>query len=289
MTMKQQYNKFYIFLFILITCYTINSTENIDELQYQEIIAPYVHDWNEQCIEQLSTEEIITITDIMLISYQIIDASIIMSSAKLCMQSEIFNIVTLSINDSIETTVQAQNNNTQKLKDSIIELEDAQEVIKRACNLLKTLAPSLIKIAPEVTKKFIKNIKKSILMWASKQTETINDFEDIKQEFVKAANLFANIKSIFDEIIDETSEQKNYLLEGANSVTSMYKNIEKTFQKLTDTRREGLKKLEILFKVFFKMHYTILFNRINSDHGTDFYLKSIELDELPEPEALFNI
>lgn len=286
-TMKQQYKKFYIFLFILITFYTTNSAQQAIAEEYQEIITPYVNDWNEKCIAQLSSEDLVTITDILILSYQIIESSIIMSSAKLTMQSEIFNIVTLSINDSIETTVQAQNNDTKPIKEAINNLEIAQEKIKTACKLIQSFTPLLIKITPQVTKTFIKNIKKTILIWASKQTETINDFEDIKQEFITTAHLFANIRNIFDEIIDETSDEKNYLLEGANSVTTMYKNIEKTFKKLTITRLHGLQKLDRLFKIFFKMHYTKLFNALKIKNTAPMYLQSLESKELPHPEALF--
>lgn len=271
---------FFICMFISLTC---KSEEEITP--YTHLIKPHVTAWEKSCIKDLSTKELITITDALLLSYQLVEASLVLSKTKLVLQSEIFKIVTLSINDTFETTIQAQNNDTSVMKKAIYNMEEAQDHIKSACDKLKKFGPLLLHITPQVTQQFIANLKKIILAWATQQESTITNFEKVQQEFLTTSQLFSAIKNIFEEIVEDQKLEHNYLLEGTNSITTMYKKIEKTLAKLTETRLEGILKLNDLFTTFFKLHYQVLYDKLKDEENIE--LQAISEKKLPLPADLF--
>jgi hypothetical protein len=107
-----------------------------DMVDYHTIIQPRMVIWQDECIAQLSTQEIITIADMLLLSYQVVQASVAMTQARLIIQAELLNIVTLSINDTFDARMQAQNNDLTTIKNAVATIEESQEKIKFACNAL---------------------------------------------------------------------------------------------------------------------------------------------------------
>ena len=273
-------------LFILCMSFKISCLESqIDA--YQSFIQPYADDWNEQSVQNLSTKDVATMSEILILSYDIAHSSVKMSQAKLLMQLELFNIITLSINDNFDTTMQAQNNNTSNMKAAIAELEKAQDQVKKSFSLLKNFGSLFVNINPQVTQKLILNLKAIILKWAKTQKDTINHIEHIKDDFITTANLFSNVETIFETIIKSDPINPSILLEGTNSVTDAYKKTEQTLKELTITRQSITADFNILFTLFFKHHYQHLYNRLQEDNGESFEMISIENGKLPDPEDFF--
>jgi|GEM_PF-915926 len=281
LTIIKRTSQLFIIMNIVTGCY---AKEIID---YNAIIQPCVNSWKNDCISQLSTEDIIIITDTILLSYQVVQASIMMLQARLVIQSELFNIVTLSINDTFDVRIQAQNNDLTAMKDSIKTIEESQEQMKFAYDTLKKFGPLLINIDPSTIQFFISNLKGVILNWAKTQHETITDLQAVQQEFMTTADLFSNIRNIFDVIITTEPVEHSHLLHGANSITGMYKKIEDTLARLTITRQDGLANLETLLTLFFKHHYEVLYNHLQMNNIDEIILQSTLDHKLPNPQNIF--
>jgi len=261
-------------------------TMSQDIVTYQTIIEPYVTSWKNECIGQLTTQEILTLSDVILLSYQVIQASVTMSQARLVIQAELFNISTLSINDTFDARIHAQNNDFKKIKCAITEIEDAQEKIKSACNTLKQFGPSLINMNPSTIQLFISNLKDVILHWAKTQQGIIDNFEQIKQEFISTPHLFTNINTIFETIVSSDQVEHSQLLHGANSLTFMYKKIENMLANLTLIRQESTANFGTLLTLFFKYHYQILYDCLQNNEK-DFYIIATQDHTLPYPDQIF--
>lgn len=272
-----------IFLLIInVLCFAQDATD------YQAIIQPCATAWNNEYISQLSTQEIITITDMILLSYQVVQSSVIMSQARLIIQSELLNIVTLSINDTFDARMQAQNNDLTVIKKAITDIEQAQENIKFACNTLKKFGPLIININPTVIQSFIFNLKSVILSWAKTQQKTVTDLKLIKLEFIKTPHLLSNISNIFETIASTTNPIDHILLlYGANSLTDMYKNIETMLADLTIVRQESITNFNIILTLFFKYHYQVLHDHLENMTDSDFKLLATPDHKLPQPEQIF--
>jgi len=277
---------FFSIIFLLNLPFLLTAKEIIN---YDAIIYPCVEQWNNDCIAILSPQEIVTITDTILLSYQVIQASLIMSQARLVIQSELFNIITLSINDTFDVRLQAQNNDLTKIKDAVTAIEQAQEQIKFACNALKSFGPLIINIDPSTIQLFISNLKDVILVWSKSQHDTILEFEEVKQEFITTAHLFSNIKNIFDLIACTETTEHSQLLQGANSLTDMYQKIENTFARLTITRKVGVANLETILRLFFKYHYQVLYDYLQEHDMANITLTCTSQRKLPMPQEIFII
>ena len=271
-------------LFFLTICFTCIAQNTVD---YHAIIQPYVTVWQNESISKLSTQEIITLTDVILLSYQVVQASIIMSQARLTIQTELFKIVTLSINDTFDVRVQAQNNDLTNIKKAIVTIESAQEKIKFACNTLKDFGPLIININPTVIQHFISNLKTVILNWGKTQKQTISDLESIEQEFILDSHLFSNVKNIFEAINSSEQVEHSQLVQGANSVTNMYKEIENTIANLTTIRKESTSNFSQVLTIFFKCHYQALYNKLQNVDNDNMYLIATSDNKLPHPEQIF--
>lgn len=243
-------------------------------VDYHNMIQPSVTTWDDTCIKKLSTEEIIVLTDMLLLSYQVVQASVTMSQARLVIQSDLFNIITLSINDTFDVRMQAENNDLTIIKNAVLDIEQAQEQIKSACKTLTNFGPLLINIDPIVIQLFIFNLKTIILNWAKQQHSTMDDFQTVQEEFSSTAHLFKDVKTIFKTIITTDPIEHNQLLHGTNSLTNMYKKIEDTIANLTIIRQESLANFNIILTLFFKLHYQALYNHLPNNN-------------LPDPEAVF--
>lgn len=261
----------------------------LDTTNHEAIIQPYVTMWEQDCIEKMSAADLIIITDTMLLSYQIVQASLIMSKARLKIQSELLNIVTLSINDTFDVGIQIQNNDFTEMKRAIFELEQAQEQIKLACIDLKKFIPTLINIDPSAIQILITNFKSVILHWIKTQDETVLNFEQVKQEFITSAHLFSHVNNAYQTIIATESIEHSQLLHGANSLTDMYKKIENTIALLTETRQEGMGQLEALLTLFFKLHYQVLYDHLQYHHDKDNKMIATPHYKLLSPYQIFTI
>lgn len=252
------------------------------------VMQSYVATWQDTYVSQLTVQEIVTITDMLLLSYQVVEASVAMSQARLVIQTELFNIVTLSINDTFDAQIQAQNNDLTLIKGSVATIEQAQEKIKFACNALKTFGPLLVNINPTAIQVFISNLKNVILNWAKMQHGTMNQLNDLQQELVTTTQCLANVKKIFEAITTATEPvEHNKLLQGANGITDFYKNCENMFANLTIIRKDSIASFNKLLTLFFKNHYQILYNQlklVNQDH---IKLLATSHHTLPEPEDIF--
>jgi hypothetical protein len=258
-----------------------------DSIDYTSMIEPFVYTWHDQCINKLSTQEIIIIADMLLLSYQVVQASVVMSQSRLIMQEELLNIVTLSINDTFDARMQAQNNDLTKIKNAITDIEQAQEKIKSACDALKGFGPILIKIDPTVIQIFIANFKNVILNWAKYQQPTISQFEEIQEEFSNTADLFAQVKNMFQVIINTDPIDHSQLLHGTNSLTNMYNTIENMLGHLTHIRQTSLAEFNAILTLYFKNHYQVLYNHLQGINALDLKLIATQNHTLPNPNMIF--
>ncbi|MDP3787751.1 MAG: hypothetical protein Q8Q60_00360 [Candidatus Chromulinivorax sp.] len=258
-----------------------------DAVDYHGIIQPYSVSWQDDCIAQLSTQEVATIADMLLLSYQIVQASVIMTQARLIMQKELLDIVTLSINDTFDVSMQAQKNDLSTIKSAITTIEESQEKIKFACNALKYFGPLVINIDPIAIQSFIANLKNVILTWAKTQQDMVAELEILKEEFITTTNLFGDFKIIFDTIVEADPAEHNQLLQGANSLTNMYKKTENFIGYLTVIRQKSLADFDKLLTVYFKDHYQILYNRLQNVDTTAYKLIAMPDQKAPHPDQLF--
>lgn len=268
---------------LLFTAYT----QTMDD--YQMMIQPYAIHWHNECISQLSTQDLITITDTILLSFQVVHASIKMSQARLKIQSELFTIVTLSINDTFEARTQAENNDLSGIKQAVQEIQDAQESMKAASHQLTKFGPLLINIHPIVIQNFILNLKDIILNWAKTQHATIIDLEQIQQEFIAITDRFDQVKNIFATITATNETEHHQLLQGTNNLTDLYKETETVFAHLTAVRQEGINNLEQLLNAVFKIHYEILYNYLEKIEDNTIHLIATIDHKLPTPEYIFGV
>ena len=258
-----------------------------DTVDYHAMIQPVIISWKNECIAQLSIQEIITITDVLLLSYQVVQASITIHQARLTIQSELLNIVTLSINDSFDVSMQAQNNDLTIIKNAVIAIEQAQEKMKFACNALINFGPLVINIDPTSIQFFISNLKTFILNWAKNQQKTMTKLGKIKREIVTTMDLFTDVKNIFNTIVTIDPIEHGQLLQGANSLTDMYKKTENMIASITEIRQESLVSFNTLLTLYFKCHYQALHDCLQNSNNVDLFLMATPDHTLPDPEDIF--
>jgi len=258
-------------------------------VDYHTIIEPGVTMWEQECISKLTTQEIVTLTDMLLLSYQVVQASFTMSQARLIIQSELFNIVSLSINDTFDARIQAQNNDLTTLKKAILSIEQAQEQIKFACDTLKNFGPIVININPMVIQLFIANLKTAILHWAKIQHNTVDGFDRIQNEFIVTANIFNVIKNDFEIISSTDKTDHHQLLHGANNVTDMYKKIENLIAQITTIRQQSIVSFNTLLTFYFKAYYEVFYNHLKNVDMQEFKFFATSQNTLPYPDQLFTI
>ena len=274
-------SKILFLLTISLTCVAQNIVD------CNAIIQPCISVWQDECIMQLSTQEIVTIADMLLLTYQVVQASVIMAQARLVIQAELLNIVTLSINDSFDVRIQVQKNDLTNIKNAVTTIEQAQEKIKIACKSLKNFAPLLVNINPTAIQLFISNLKNVILIWGKTQQETVAELKNIKQELIKTIDIFSDTTNIFDTIIATEPIEHSQLLQGTNSLTKMYKNTENIFASLTAIRQESIESFNDLITLYFKSHYQILYDCLKYSDYSQYKLITIQEQKLPEPELIF--
>jgi hypothetical protein len=246
--------------------------------------------WQKKCIAELSKQELVTITDIMLLSYQVVQASVIMSQARMVIQAELLDIVTLSINDTINAQIQAQSNDLAPIKNAIIAIESAQEKIKFACNALKKFGPLIIHINPIVIQLFISNLKDIILIWSKMQENTITSLEEVHLKLNTNNLLFSDLKNAYISIVSNEILEHSQLLHGANILTEFYKKTENILKDLTCIRQEGITKFNEILTLFFKYHYQALYDQFKNIHDeNDIHLIGTDDHTLPEPQEIFLI
>ncbi|MBP6870229.1 hypothetical protein KBC04_05075 [Candidatus Babeliales bacterium] len=256
-------------------------------IDYQDLIQPYVATWQNESIAKLSTQEIITMADMLLLSYQVVEASVVMSQARLIIQTELFNIITLSINDSIDVRLQAQNNDLTAIKKAITVIEQAQDRIKFACNTLKNFGPLLIHMDPSTIQLFIANIKTIILHWAKTQGSIIAGFEEIEHKVVAAPNFFHDVKKVFEDVCQSEKVESYQLIQGTNNLNDMYKKIELIYADLTIIRQESIGNFNTLLTLYFKHHYQLLYDYLQNVDPISYKIMATPDHKLPNPETVF--
>jgi hypothetical protein len=234
-------------------------------LGYTSIIEPYAQIWQEECIKNLTLHEIVTLSDMLLLSYQIVHASCAMAIAKLEIQSELFNIITLSINDSIDARLQAQNNDFSTIKHLISIIEQSQAEIKIACDTLKNFGPLVINIKPIPIQMFIAHVKTIILKWATTQQETLDSLSNLHNKFLTSSQYFYHLQDIFQTITTKETIEQTYLMNGANTLHALYGAIEHIIAEFTITRYKSIESFQSLLTAYFKIHYEILYNCIQQE------------------------
>ncbi len=254
---------------------------------YQDLIKSSAQQVHQVCIEKLSTDEIISIVDMLLLSYQIVQASVTMSQARLTMQKELLNIVTLSINDNFDVHIQAENNDLTNIKQAIELIEQSQEQIKSAYGKLKKFGPIVINIDPCIIQMFIANFKNVTLTWAKNQHTTIAEYDLLQDEIMKSMQAFAPIKSVFNNIASSKTIDQSQLLHGTNNLTDMYSNIEDVVAHLTHIRQKSLANFNEILIAYFKSHYQILYNHLHHKAALKFAISTIENHQFPDPEKHF--
>ncbi|MGZ6254513.1 MAG: hypothetical protein ACXWL5_00805 [Candidatus Chromulinivorax sp.] len=257
---------------------------------YEAIITPYAEKWKIAYVQTVPTEQLIILADTLLLTFQIVQASTQMAQARLVMQNELLNIISLSLTDSFDVHLQAQNNDMTMLKNAITTIEQAQEKIKFACDTLKNFGPLLINIDPTIIQQFIYHLKSAIILWARTQEKTILNLQDIHEEISKATNLFADIKIVFEKINISESTDHTLLFHGANHLSDMYKQIEHIIGQLTIIRQESIENFNNFLTLFFKIHYQILYNQIiTSDENNTIQYPDISNYTLPNPDSIFTL
>lgn len=262
----------------------IAQEHNID---YENLIQPSVIMWQNECIKKLSPQEIVVIADMLLLSYQVVQASILMSQAKLTIQSELFNIVTLSINDTLSVRLQAENNDLTSIKNAIATIEQAQENMKFACNTLKNFGPFIIQIDPSAIQVFIANVKTVILDWAKTQESIIVDLQNIEKELLDTPKLFQRVKDIFEDVYLSDKNESYQLIDGTHSLNDMYDKIEHIYGNLTIIHQKSIINIHTLLTYYFKYHYQILYDTIKNIHIDNYTIMATPDHKLPLPEDIF--
>lgn len=288
--MKLLYN-----IFLLVNLSFLCIGQQVTE--YHAMMQPYVQLWQEESMGNLSIQELITITDVLLLSYQVAQASCMMALEKLRIQTELFTIVTLAIHDSFDASLQAQNNDFTHIKQSIHTIEQAQEQIKFACNTLKSFGPLLIHCNPAPIQLFIANFKQLIVEWAKSQQITLDELGSLQENFVTTAHYYERLKNIFEEVHTSPIPEQGQLVDGANTLHEFYDNIEQMIAKLTATRHQSTLNFHALLTLYFKRHYQLLYDYIQHHVIIDtetidvhsYTIMATQNHQLPDPETFFAI
>ncbi len=260
----------------------------IESVNYAPTMESYIHAWESNCINHLTHEEIITITEIIILSYEIFQASIIMAQTKLNIQLELFTIATLSINDSFDMILQVQNNDLTKIKSYLETIEKSQEKIKKTCDIFKNFGPLLVNIHPITIQTFIENLKNIIFDWIPSQDQMIKNFKSLQESLLEKTILLNSIEDIFTTITHTYPKDLKLILEGTNILSENYKNIEQEFADFTKIRKLGIDHINTLLTLFFKYHYEILYNHIQKHQSENIILSANAIYKFPEPHQLFS-
>ena len=256
-------------------------------VNYQALVQPSVTAWKNECLTKLSVQQAMTIAEMLLLSYQVVQASVAMSQAKLAMQTELLKIVTLSINDTLSARLQAENNDLTAIKQAITTIEQAQEQIKFACNSLKNFGPLIIHIDPCIIQLFIANIKTTILHWAKTQQQTVVDLKEIEKQLITIPELFDDVEAIFTKIYTADKAESMQLIEGTNTLQGLYGTIELMYAHVTLVRTTSIANFNTLLTLYFKEHYKLLYTMIQDvDLPTDTII-TINHQILSNPEEIF--
>lgn len=275
-------------VFFLLTIFNFSIAE-YNLMKYSAIIKPCVKAWQDECIDKLLPQDIVIIADMLLLSYQVVQSSCIMSQARLIIQTELLKIITLSIDDTLQARLQAENNDLSIIKKEIIAIEQAQEKMKYVCNALKSFGPFIIHIDPAAIQHFIAHVKTVILHWIKTQKTLALDFKEIEQEFTTIPDLFNNVQTIFEKIYFAEKTESFHLIEGTHTLNSLYKNIETIYAHLTSIRQESILHFNHLLTLYFKYHYELLYDYIQNSDLHDYAIIATKNQQFPKPEEFFFI
>lgn len=267
---------------LFFTCFIsqISCSQNEQIIQYAQL-------WKTEHIDTLSVQDTSIITCMLLLSYDVVRSAIVLAHSKLVIQKELLKITTLDIGSTLQTKDLVKQNNTIPMRQAITDLEFAQQSMQETFTQFEKFFPLLINVNAEVTKIFIKNIKQAVFDWAKQQTDIIEEFNTVKKEFIADAQLVTRITNLFDAIIHNIPSERNQLLDGATSVTDMYKKVETTLFQFTKARLKSVEKLEELLIYFFKEHYSVLYAILQKEGIEKIALENNSPLDLPHPDSHF--
>ncbi len=108
---------------------------------YEGVITKNAMQWNCTYITStLQQSEIETIIDLLLLSYQVAQASCNMILAKLTIQQELLKIHTPSLLDSWQQNLQIEHNDTTKLEDALKVIKQSQANIQKTYKKFKKIS-----------------------------------------------------------------------------------------------------------------------------------------------------
>lgn len=247
-----------LFFFILSFFLQMQTAMKNEISYYQEFAQPYALQWHKNCIEQLSAQEILTITKVLLLSYQIVEASVTMYQSRLTIQQELLKINTLSLNDTIDGCLQATRNNLTPIKQAVDSIEHAQYQIQTSYEAFKNFGPDLIEIDPCVIQIFIAQLKDLILEWIKSEQPIIDQLYCATEQLQDAQSKIPELQSLLDMVQNLTPSEHGYLLLGTNAITELYSTIEMSIANITTFRQEKMMHFGQLLTAYFQSHYTIL-------------------------------
>ena len=272
-------------LIILTICYAnLISTKS----EFSDSFENSAYDWKTAHIDTLSdTHHLEILIDMILLSYQITKESCHMVKTKLIIQEELLKIQTPSISDSWQTNMKVCNNDTTQLEHAIDSIKKSQTIFQEIFNKLQTVGPHLILIDPQPIKKLITDLKTALITWGKRQHEITTELGLIQNEFMSAIATISDIKILFETAFHTSSLKHNHLKKAAGCVTKTYKDIEGAIGHLTKVRKDSIDKLELLFSLFFKTYYSIIFQSLTSQQKMYFVTKATPDGKLPLPDAFF--
>lgn len=251
---------------IVLVALNLTNTTLFAEFSYQNIIKQYAQEWTNTYIDNNSSTETQTITDLLFLSYRIIAESSKMIIAKFTIQRELFKIYTPSFIDSWHENLQFHENDTKKLEESLSIIKESQVTLENIYEQFQKLIPCIIKTNPKPTQTLIVDLKNSLLAWGKDQKLLIDQLSGIQQEFSFALSTISDIKDLF-ETVSQTHEVKHAHLKGAASFyAKTYKDFDTATDHFVSIRIMGILKIQQFFECFFKTYYTTMCNKLQLEH-----------------------
>lgn len=257
-------------------------------MQYEQIIELQAQEWKKSYLETLTNpQQIQTLIDVILLSYQIAQQSCIMILAKLTIQEELLKLYTPSLNDSWHTNLQVIHNDTSKLEQSVEIIKQSQATFQKIFSKLKSVGPRIVQINPQPTQTLITDLKHSLMIWCKQQHEFSSQLDMVQREFSLAITTISDIKIMFETMVHAPELKHSYLKEAAGYVAKTNKDIESVFAHITQIRKTSVVKIQSFFDTFFQTYYSMLYNLLTPEQQTALTTLACEDEKLPLPDAFF--
>ncbi len=252
---------------------------------YQKTIQKNALIWKKTYIDTLTNfEDIKTLIDIMILSYQLAQESCTIIISKLIIQEELFKIYTPSLIDSWQTNMQVLNNDTTKLEQAVQAIKISQLNFKTILEKIKLIANRLLQIDPQPTQIFINDLKQGLLAWTKDQSNAEAEIDIIQQEFLSAITTITDLKNIFSNTLQSCELKNNHLKQAVGYVSKSYKDIETVFDHFTKLRKTTMYEINQFFNYFFKTYYSMVYNDLIKNN----FDNQNPSNQILNPEEIFN-